>query len=417
MPLGAPGGAGAGGMQIPRGAIQLPPGASLPPGAKPIVLAPGQGPPPGAVLLAPGVNPMVAHQQRQAKRLYVGNVALGTMEDELLAFIKSKVESVGVPAESVVSCNIPNANGNFAFIELSSAEEATQAMSLEGTAFKGDFLRMRRPKDYVAPPGAAPPPEPVHVPGVVSNIVRDGPNKIFIGGLPNYLTDDQVKELLSAFGELRAFNLVRDNTTGLGKGYGFCEYLDTAVTDQACQGLNGMELGERKLTVQRAHIAQNPANIAAAAHQPGALIGGAPNLPPVATGANMGPLGQPGGMPGRPPMPGGGGAPMLAATNATQILVLLNMVSPEELEDDEEYVEITEDVRDECSKFGSVLSLAIPRPIKGKEVSAVGKIFVEFATPLDAQKAHQALAGRKFDGRTVVTSFYSLDQYKAGDFF
>ena len=28
--------------------------------------------------------------------------------------------------------------------------------------------------------------------GVVSTIVSDGPNKIFIGGLPNYLTDDQV---------------------------------------------------------------------------------------------------------------------------------------------------------------------------------------------------------------------------------
>ena len=37
---------------------------------------------------------------------------------------------------------------------------------------------------------------------------------------------------------------------------------------------------------------------------------------------------------------------------ATEILVLMNMVSEEELRDDEEYEEILEDIRDECSKYG-----------------------------------------------------------------
>lgn len=40
-----------------------------------------------------------------------------------------------------------------------------------------------------------------------------------------------MKELLSAFGELRAFNLVKDSATGLSKGYAFCEYVDTGITD------------------------------------------------------------------------------------------------------------------------------------------------------------------------------------------
>ena len=31
-----------------------------------------------------------------------------------------------------------------------------------------------------------------HLPGVVSTVVPDGPWKIFCGGLPTYLTDDQV---------------------------------------------------------------------------------------------------------------------------------------------------------------------------------------------------------------------------------
>ena len=37
---------------------------------------------------------------------------------------------------------------------------------------------------------------------------------------------------------------------------------------------------------------------------------------------------------------------------ATEILVLMNMVSNEELTDDEEYEEILEDVKEECTKYG-----------------------------------------------------------------
>ena len=41
-----------------------------------------------------------------------------------------------------------------------------------------------------------------------------------------------MKELLTSFGPLKAFNLVKDSATGLSKGYAFCEYVDPNVTDQ-----------------------------------------------------------------------------------------------------------------------------------------------------------------------------------------
>lgn len=106
---------------------------------------------------------------------------------------------------------------------------------------------------------------PAHnVLGVVSSVVSDSPHKIFIGGLPSYLNDSQVKELLQAFGPLRGFNLVKDSTTGVSKGFAFCEYADTNITDTAVAGLNGMQLGDRTLVVQRAslgakHSTVNPA--------------------------------------------------------------------------------------------------------------------------------------------------------------
>lgn len=45
-------------------------------------------------------------------------------------------------------------------------------------------------------------------------------------------TLSQVKELLTSFGPLKAFNLVKDSATGLSKGYAFCEYVDVNLNDQ-----------------------------------------------------------------------------------------------------------------------------------------------------------------------------------------
>jgi len=58
----------------------------------------------------------------------------------------------------------------------------------------------------------------------------------------------------------------------------------------------------------------------------------------------------------------------------TEVLCLMNMVAPEELLDDEEYEEIVEDVKDECSKYGQVKSIEIPRPVDGLEVPGTGKV-------------------------------------------
>jgi hypothetical protein len=55
--------------------------------------------------------------------------------------------------------------------------------------------------DYIGPEG---PNGSAHIPGVVSTTVADTPNKIYIGGLPTYLNDEQVMELLKV--SLRRFS-------------------------------------------------------------------------------------------------------------------------------------------------------------------------------------------------------------------
>lgn len=64
-------------------------------------------------------------------------------------------------------------------------------------------------------------------------------------------------------------------------------------------------------------------------------------------------------------------------------------------------------MRDECSKFGTIVDLKVPRPSGGSKQSAgVGKIFVKFDSSESATKALKALAGRKFADRTVVSTYF-----------
>ncbi|XP_055732142.1 splicing factor U2AF 65 kDa subunit-like isoform X3 [Salvelinus fontinalis] len=335
--------------------------------------------------------PVVGSQMtRQARRLYVGNIPFGITEEAVMDFFNAQMllgSLTQAPGNPVLAVQISQ-DKNFAFLEFRSMDETTQAMAFDGIIFQGQSLKIRRPHDYQPLPGMSESPS-VYVPGVVSTVVPDSAHKLFIGGLPNYLNDDQVKELLVSFGPLKAFNLVKDSTTGLSKGYAFCEYVDVSLNDQAIAGLNGMQLGDKKLLVQRASVGAKNA----------ALIG--MNQTPVI-------LQVPGLMPTSMALLGG---------LPTEVLCLMNMVAVEELLDDEEYEEIVEDVRGECSKYGQVKSIEIPRPLDGLEVPGTGKIFVEFMTLFDSQKAMQALTGRKFANRMVVTKYCDPDAYHRRDFW
>jgi len=329
---------------------------------------------------------------RQARRVYVGNIPFGFTEQEMIDFFNQQMHLHGLAqaeGNPILACQV-NRDKNFAFLECRSIDETTQCMAFDGINFKGQSLKLRRPLNYQPVPGnngsldgsvaGGVNASAGLLPGVVSTVVPDSLNKVFVGGLPNYLTEDQVKELLTSFGALKAFNLVKDVASGLSKGYAFAEYADGSLTDQAIAGLHGMQLGDKKLIVQRASIgAKNLATALPAQIQVPGLVGTGPGQP-------------------------------------TEVLCLLNMVVQEDLTDEEEYEDILEDIREECSKFGEVRSLEIPRPVPGVEVPGCGKVFIEYATSVQCQKAQHALTGRKFSNRVVVTSYFDLDKYHRRDF-
>ena len=87
---------------------------------------------------------------------------------------------------------------------------------------------------------------------------------------------------------------------------------------------------------------------------------------------------------------------------------MTNMVTAAELNDDTEYFDIREDVSTECSEYGQVLSVIIPRTKEGFPSSSEGLIFVEFQDAAMARTCAIALSGKKVDSRTVIVDYVRI---------
>jgi len=96
---------------------------------------------------------------------------------------------------------------------------------------------------------------------------------------------------------------------------------------------------------------------------------------------------------------------------ASRVVMLKNMLTHADLQEDKEYEEILEDTREECSQFGALKSIVLPRSGTGAT-----KVFLEYLTSEDAGKAIRALAGRTFDGRKVEAVSFSEEKFKLKDY-
>ena len=158
---------------------------------------------------------------RQSKRLFVSSLPASVTEESLLNFFNLQMNGLNVikVTDPCIQANISD-DRTFALVEFKQPVDATVALALDGITMeehqsemngnghggvKG--LSIRRPKDYIVPSAD----EDAYSQGEISTEVPDTANKISITNLPQYLTDDQVIELLKSFGELKAFVLVRDN--------------------------------------------------------------------------------------------------------------------------------------------------------------------------------------------------------------
>jgi cold-inducible RNA-binding protein len=76
--------------------------------------------------------------------------------------------------------------------------------------------------------------------------------KLFVGGLPYALTDDQLRELFAPVGEVVSAKVIVDRDTNRSKGFGFVEMSSDDEAKAAVDQLNGKEVEGRSINVSEA---------------------------------------------------------------------------------------------------------------------------------------------------------------------
>jgi RNA recognition motif-containing protein len=75
---------------------------------------------------------------------------------------------------------------------------------------------------------------------------------IYVGNLDFKLTEQELSDLFSEFGEVESARIITDKYSGRSKGFGFVTMEDSTAATEAIESLNGREINSRPLTVNEA---------------------------------------------------------------------------------------------------------------------------------------------------------------------
>lgn len=76
--------------------------------------------------------------------------------------------------------------------------------------------------------------------------------KLYVGGLPYSVTEQQLNELFSQQGTVSSAKVITDKFTGQSRGFGFVEMSTAEEAKKAISALNGTQMDGRPLTVNEA---------------------------------------------------------------------------------------------------------------------------------------------------------------------
>ena len=120
---------------------------------------------------------------------------------------------------------------------------------------------------------------------------------------------------------------------------------------------------------------------------------------------------------------------LMTAGTPSPVLVVTNVASVAQLQNTDFYLDLIDDMRLECSLYGSVQGVIVPRVRTGSTNTGsqqqqeqqhasegAGMVFIEMTSIDYARNALLALKGRAFNGRTVDVKFYPEGRFRAMDY-
>jgi RNA recognition motif-containing protein len=75
---------------------------------------------------------------------------------------------------------------------------------------------------------------------------------IYVGNLPYSITEDDLNDAFSEFGNVDSVSIIKDKFSGQSKGFGFVEMPNDSEAEEAIKALNERDFKGRNLRVNQA---------------------------------------------------------------------------------------------------------------------------------------------------------------------
>ncbi|KAA6185267.1 RNA-binding protein [Thiohalocapsa marina] len=76
--------------------------------------------------------------------------------------------------------------------------------------------------------------------------------RIYVGNLKYSVTDDELRDMFSDFGDVASADVIKDKFSGQSKGFGFVDMPNNSEAEDAIKALHDSMNDGRKLTVNEA---------------------------------------------------------------------------------------------------------------------------------------------------------------------
>lgn len=76
--------------------------------------------------------------------------------------------------------------------------------------------------------------------------------KLYVGNLSYRVSEDDLRDFFSEFGDIVSVKIISDRVTGQSKGFGFVEYADKTGAEKAIKERNGSDFQGRNIVVNEA---------------------------------------------------------------------------------------------------------------------------------------------------------------------
>lgn len=334
--------------------------------------------------------------ERDTRTVFAQNLPTKATEDDIIEFFEKvgKVRDVRLIADR----NSRRSKG-FGYIEFYEKESVQAALSLTGTQWMGWTISVQVTQSEKNRLAAA-----AHAPSA-------GPTRLYVGSLHFDITEDDLKQIFAPFGDIEFIDLHKE-PDGRSKGFAFVQFRRPDEAKKALTKINGLTLAGRQIKVGL--VNEKVESSAPTFHSSSSISsslgelddeGGGIALKPQERALLMAKLQRSGGdVPGLPlptlpvlptslPLP----TPAVVVQPSTCIL-LKNMFDPATETDPNFHLDIKEDVKEECEKFGPVKHIAVDK-------NSQGFVFVKFTMLTSASNAVQSLNKRWFAGKMISAEF------------